>query len=222
MMWKKLKQELRILLEDPPSVRRRKFTCAILFILLVVDAVFLLMAIISKFVENGFFNVYDEKTFILSTILILFVALSLFIVNRYRPTKFVGMILIAVISILIFITDSPYNLYAGRGLLTMVLPIILCSIMLKPILSFITSVVLTVMVTIIALLNGDIPSFIPIFIILLSGAILWYSSSVMERFLQYSQRNEQVAIFEMKRNALFQDIFSHDIKNILQNINGLT
>lgn len=221
-MWKKLKQELHVLIDDPPKVRRRKFTCVILFILLIVDAISFLMAVFSMLVENTFFRVHEANTFILSTGISSIVLLCLFIINQYHPSKVVGIILVAVISFLIFLTDSPHNLYAGRGLLTMILPIILCSIMLRPILSFITSVVLTVMLTIIALLNNDIPSFIPIFILLLSGAILWYSSTMMERFIQYSQRNEQVARFEMKRNALFQDIFSHDINNILQNINGLT
>ncbi|MFX1364398.1 MAG: sensor histidine kinase [Promethearchaeota archaeon] len=140
-----------------------------------------------------------------------FGGIVIFLVNNYLSNKLAISTFLVLVTILIFLSDTPYELVLGRSLLQLVLPIIMAGFLITPYMSFIMTFFIIFVNLLICFINGFFPNFIGLNIYVLIAFITWFSVSNFEKSIEKYQE-------AYNRECFYKDLFVHDINNILQNI----
>ncbi|MFX1377131.1 MAG: sensor histidine kinase [Promethearchaeota archaeon] len=196
---------------DPEELRKKKILNIFLFITEFIDGWVIL--IYSIFLIAGSPIDGLERT-IQILWLCVFAALGgiiSFLINNYLSTPLATLNHLVLITLFIFISDSPYEVVLGRSLLLLVLPIIMAGYLVKPIASFIMSFIIIIVNLLICFINGFFPNFISLTIYILIAFMTWFSAINFEKSIKKHQE-------AYKRENFYKDLFAHDTNNILQNI----
>ena len=207
---------IRISPQDSENIRKQKILTIFLLGFVIILIVILIILFIYDFLKIPLIESDDHILPLqISILLALLSALACIIINIYISRILAGYILISIVIILIFLSDTTYHVVSGRSVLYFLLPIIFSAIIIKPFSSIIISLLLVFLLTFIALLNNLTPNPIPYTIFVFIGIIIYYSAKNIDRSIQHMEDAN-------KRLDFYRDIFSHDIHNILQNIQNST
>ncbi|MFX1571007.1 MAG: sensor histidine kinase [Promethearchaeota archaeon] len=148
---------------------------------------------------------------LITSIIVVIGGLIIFLINNYINNKLASSIFLIFISILIYVSDTPYELVWGRALLVLTLPIIMAGLVLKPSASLIVSFFIIIINILICFNVGFLPSFISLTVYILIAFITWFSLINLEQSIKKYRE-------AYKRENFYKDLFAHDTNNILQNI----
>lgn len=170
------------------------------------------------FIYFSFFIIGSPIGGIKETILILglsifafFGGIVIFLLNNYLSNKLAISAFLVLVTILIFLSDTPYELVLGRSLLLFVLPIIMAGFLITPYMSFIMTFFIIFINILFCFINGFFPNFIGLNIYVLIAFITWFSVFNFEKSIEKYQE-------AYNRESFYKDLFVHDTNNILQNI----
>jgi signal transduction histidine kinase len=94
----------------------------------------------------------------------------------------------------------------------------MASILIKPIASLITSLIEILLIIVLAVIER-LPVSIPsLFVLFLISIMVWFSAKILNNTTDYLKRSRKKYERAYQRINFYKDIFSHDIGNILQNL----
>lgn len=177
---------LDVPVEDPEDARRRKL---LNIILTGVAALSLIMlAIIFMFADAPFMNISEQDRFILfGSIASILIGVALFYaLNRLRrvPGWVGGFLFLVFLLVAIPFTDTPQELTNGRSLFVFVVPIVMASMLLRPIFSFIMAFLVSLELTFLSLYFVTDVNFIAIVGFFMIGIIAWLSARGTDQALR--------------------------------------
>lgn len=177
---------LDVPVEDPEDARRRKL---LNIILAGVAALSLIMlAIIFMFADAAFMNISaQDKFLLLGSIVSILIGVALFYaLNRLRrvPGWVAGFFFLVFLLFAIPFTDKPQELTNGRSLFVFVVPIVMASMLLRPIFSFIMAFLVSLELAILSLYFATDVNFIAIVGFFMIGIIAWLSARGTDQALR--------------------------------------
>ncbi len=159
--------------------------------------------------DDAFFTIPIASLILLVTIILIF------IINNYiSQTIAIDFFLVIVVSLIIF-TDTPHELLNGRSIVYFIIPIIIGSTLFKPEYEIFITILVICIIALLSLINSIMPNIPAIFIYLLIGGLMSFSSNSIQNAIINTKR-------AYDRIDLYKDIFSHDISNIIQIIKSST
>ena len=166
---------------DPEDARRRR----LLNILLIFTIVIVILGLIATLYFDVIGQESDAESAILyqAGIVMLVGLVAIYLINRYWLGWVAStMFLLLFIAVLAF--DTPEEVVSGRTLFLFAIPIIMGSIVLRPIASIIMAAVVTVVIIVIANLNDMTPNLIGSLGMIAIGFLAWLSARSLERALE--------------------------------------
>ncbi|TXT56295.1 MAG: putative Signal transduction histidine kinase [Promethearchaeota archaeon] len=206
----------RIKASDSDTVRNEKILNILLIVLFFINILFVIFILFI----TGFRHIEDPELMTLITISgFMFLAIFIiFIVNRYTSTSIASIFFLLFLIIIIISSDRPEELVSGRSLISWVIPVILGSFLIKPIASTIIATIEIFIIRIIALLYG-LPVSIPsLFVLFFISLIIWFSARTLNNTMSFLSKSRKKYERAYQRINFYKDIFTHDIGNILQNL----
>ncbi|MBN1214952.1 MAG: HAMP domain-containing histidine kinase [Candidatus Lokiarchaeota archaeon] len=175
------------------------------------------MGILYFFFELYNFLVDDDAFFTIpiASLIILVTISFIFIINNYISHKIAIDFFLVIFVFLIIFTDTPYELLNGRSIVYFIIPIIIGSIFFKPKYEIFITILIIGIIALLSLINSIMPNIPTIFIYLLIGGLMAFSSNSIQNAIINTKR-------AYDRIDLYKDIFSHDISNIIQIIKSST
>ncbi|MBY9010513.1 MAG: hypothetical protein KGD74_11665 [Candidatus Lokiarchaeota archaeon] len=214
----KLKILTKLKPNDSDNERRKKTLNFLLFWIEILTAILCIFSLIIVFLGLAQGSI-DEVLFLLIGSFIMFIAIGvIFWMNNITKRNYASYTFLLILTIVIMFTDTPMQLVEGRGLLTLTLPIIISSFILKPRYSIIVAVVVTGFITIFSLTLAIVPNIAAIVIYFILALIMWFSANNLERSLNYAKEKKFQIQNARKNIDIYRDIFSHDMANIFQNV----
>jgi signal transduction histidine kinase len=115
---------------------------------------------------------------------VLFVGMIiLFFLNRYLSGKLAATLFLLLITIVMAFSDTPNEVATGRSLFVFTIPIIMASVLLKPLSSFIFGAISSLIITLLAISTNESPNTPAIAGYFLVAFIAWLSSRNLEQTL---------------------------------------
>jgi PAS domain S-box-containing protein len=176
-----LSQLLDVPSTDPEDARRRKLLTIILLGVLVVDALALVMSLISAALVG-----FDEAMLLLivGSAVSLFGFGGLLALNRYRSGALASTLFLVFLTLVFAFSDVPEQVVDGRSQFLFTIPIIMASVLLRPASSFWFAALSGVLVTLLAVFALDVfpnlPGTIGFFVVAL---VSWLSARSLNRAL---------------------------------------
>lgn len=201
---------------DSNQVRKEKT----LNIFLLVMGILIPLFNVIIFIITGLRGLTDPeiKTLYLNSGIIFIAIIVVFILNRYISSFVASLLFLSFFILVIIISDRPEEIVAGRSLITWAIPVILASILIKPIASLIISLI-EILIIIVLAINEHLPVSIPsLFVLFLISIMVWFSAKTLNNTTDYLKRSRKKYERAYQRINFYKDIFSHDIGNILQNL----
>lgn len=166
---------------DPEDARRGR----LLSILLVFTAVIVVFGLAFTFYYNFTGQESDAESAILYQAgMVMLVGLAgIYLINRFW-LGWVAASLFLMVFITVLAFDTPQEVVNGRTLFLFAIPIIMGSIVLRPIASIITAVIVTFVIIVIATLNNVTPNLIGSLGLIAIGFLSWLSARSLERALE--------------------------------------
>lgn len=213
-MFSNLVKYFKINSNDSDSKRKQIVFNYILFCFLIIA---LCMGILYFFFELYNFLVDDDAFFTIpiASLIILVTISFIFIINNYISHKIAIDFFLVIFVFLIIFTDTPYELLNGRSIVYFIIPIIIGSIFFKPKYEIFITILIIGIIALLSLINSIMPNIPTIFIYLLIGGLMAFSSNSIQNAIINTKR-------AYDRIDLYKDIFSHDISNIIQIIKSST
>jgi PAS domain S-box-containing protein len=119
----------------------------------------------------------------IATVILLLVVIGIWFLNRRWPTLASTLFLLIVTGML-FLSDSPREVVAGRTQIAMAIPVVMASVLLRPYASFLIAVVINVMLAGISLQIGLYPNPYSTVVIFTYALVSWLSAQAIERVLR--------------------------------------
>lgn len=166
---------------DPEDARRRR----LLNILLAFTVVIVILGLLATLYYNLNGQESDSESGILyqAGIVMLVSLVIIYLINRYWQ-GWVASALFLLIFIFILAFDVPEEVVSGRTLFLFSIPIIMGSIVLRPIASIFMAMVVTTVIILIASLNGITPNLIGSLGLVAIGFLSWLSARSLEQALE--------------------------------------
>ena len=177
---------LDVPVEDPEDARRRKLLNIILVGVATLSLV--MLAMVFMFADTAFMNISEQDRFILlGSIVSILIGVALFYaLNRLRrvPGWVAGFLFLVFLLFAIPFTDKPQELTNGRSLFVFVVPIVMASMLLRPIFSFIMAFLVSLELTLLSLYFATDVNFIAIVGFFMIGIIAWLSARGTDQALR--------------------------------------
>jgi K+-sensing histidine kinase KdpD len=166
---------------DPDDARRRK----LLNILLVGMAVMVLVGLLVT-VGVSLFGALDDPgitSIYPSGIVLLTGFFAIYVINRRWSGLLASSLFLLLLTFIFALTDEPKQVADGRSLLMFAIPILMASVLLRPLASFIMAALSGVLVSVIALNAQLVPNVIGILAFFIFAMISWLSARSLEQAL---------------------------------------
>ncbi|MFX1391360.1 MAG: sensor histidine kinase [Promethearchaeota archaeon] len=196
---------------DSEAQRKKKVLNILLLGTVVTDFCIILINFIFLIIGTSLGQINQMLNTLILAIIALFGGVIIFLFNNYLSNKIANSFYLIFVIILIYLSDTPFELIAGRSLLLLVIPIILSGFLLKPYASFITSIFIIIINLFVCLIKGFSPNFTSIMVLILIAFITWFSTMNFEKFIKKYQEGYKLERF-------YKDLIIHDTSNIFQNI----
>jgi PAS domain S-box-containing protein len=108
----------------------------------------------------------------------------IYAINRRVVGETASIIFLIFLTAIFNFADSPNQLSNGRSLVLFAIPIIMASILLRPVLSFVFAVLVSLDVFVLAVLTHSLPNFPAIAVFFMLALISWLSSRSLEQALK--------------------------------------
>jgi PAS domain S-box-containing protein len=166
---------------DPDDARRRQ----LLNILLLGIAVLLLVAILLAAVVGiaGLESPEQVANILYGGLATLLGMLVVFLLNRLGPGWLAGTLFLLLLTAVLATTDDPQEVVNGRSVFTLVIPILMASVLLRPWASFLMATLSSLIITVLALneqILPNVPAMLGFFAVAL---VTWLSARSLEKAL---------------------------------------
>ena len=157
----------------------------------------------------------------ITTLIILIIIPVLFVINNYKSRTYSSMILVFVLLLLIFLSETVVRIIEGQVMVYCILVIILSGLLIKASMAVIITILSLIIMISFAISYGMKLNFIAIFAFCLVGWVTWLSTFLFEKSMKNArERNLRMNEMVGQRN-FYKDLFTHDMSNILQNLIGI-
>ncbi|KKN04120.1 hypothetical protein LCGC14_1100590 [marine sediment metagenome] len=203
---------------DSLYIRKSKFLNILLFICGIVSCIVLLIPPI--FNVFGIPSGFEERinTILSGSLILLGSIIIILLVKKLVSKLFANLLFILLITLLIFISGDLELLSSGMIIFWYFLPILLSSLLFRSIWSIVITIGIFITIFINYLTYSLFPSSIDLVGLLIFSSIILFSSQILEKSLIYSQNTEKDTREAYNRVEFYKDLFSHDVSNILQNL----
>lgn len=176
-----LNEKLNINTTDPDDQRRGKLLNILLLSMFILAAFALLSTLL--FTLLGLPFAVEPRATIIPATGMLLTAVIIFFINRSVSSVGAGILFLAFFVLIVWLSDQPYELVWGRSMIMFVVPIIIASVILRPVSSFIVAFFLAFLLVVSANTN-DIPiNYVGILVYLMIALISWLSATTLEKAL---------------------------------------
>jgi PAS domain S-box-containing protein len=172
-----LRQLMEVPVTDPDDARRRRILNIILFGM----ALLCLVAII---VMVTFVGVQTAPELVVVSLVVLVGTLGIYFINRYQSGQFASHLFLISLTILMTLSDTPYEVSTGRSLFSLMLPIAMASMLLGPASSFYYAIFSSLIITVISIqihATTNVPAILGFFLL---GLVSWLSARSLEQVLK--------------------------------------
>ncbi|MFZ0549113.1 MAG: histidine kinase dimerization/phospho-acceptor domain-containing protein, partial [Candidatus Promineifilaceae bacterium] len=171
---------------DPGSARRGR----LLNIMLAFTVVAVLLGLVATFIFDTTGQEPEAGILYQAGAVMLVSLVVIYLLNRYWR-GWVASTLFLLIFILVLAFDNPQEVVNGRTLFLFSIPILMGSIVLRPIASILMAFVVTVVIIVISLLNNLTPNLIGALGLIIIGFLAWLSARSLERAVEDIQTINQ-------------------------------
>lgn len=164
---------------DPEDARRGR----LLNVLLAFTVVLVILGLIVTLVAD-ILGMEPEANILYQAGIVMLISLAvIYLINRYW-LGWVAASLFLLIFVFVLAFDNPEEVVNGRTLFLFAIPILMGSIVLRPIASIIMALVVTLVIVLVASLNDLVPNIIGSLGLVAIGFLAWFSARSLERALE--------------------------------------
>jgi len=207
--------------DDSHEIRKTKllnifiFGTEIGFVLLWIISLLNLQGIIT----GGLENVLPDFIGFSIVIAILWI---IFLINNQSSTVLASILFLLALTLLIFILESPEEITAGESMIFFLVPILLSSFIITPWCSIIFSFSVIIIMIPISIIHNTYLSAVAIAALLLIAFIMWLVAYTFETSLDNLSISEKKYQDAYNQIRFYEDLFYHDLNNILQTLRSST
>jgi signal transduction histidine kinase len=173
---------LEVPVTDPEDARRRK----LLNILLIGMTIACVSAIILTFVVGLLNLIGGPEEFLPIYVIgsgVTLVAVGMYAVNRYISGSLASWIFLSLFTVALTFSDVPKEVAAGRTLFAFTIPIVMASVLLRPLTTFVFAGICSIEISLLALSIGDIPNVPAVLGFFMIALVCWLSARSLENAL---------------------------------------
>ena len=175
-----LSEKLEVKTSDPDEQRRGKMLNIFLLGMFGLSVIALIISLI--FTLAGL-PLGGSGTHI-PAISMLFAAVIIFMINRSVSPTAASILFLFLFILIVWFSDEPYEIFWGRSMIMLTLPIIVASVILRPMASFVVVVVIAILIVFSAL-NYDFPiNFVGTLVYFMVALVAWLAATTLEKALQ--------------------------------------
>lgn len=205
-LYRSIKSPFIVLPTDSTKTRRKKLLN--LFLLTVGTGIFGALIALIVATPLGKAGTSQEVALLYGGIIIALVGVViLYLINRYFSGDLASVLFLVLVLSIAIISDEPYQVVNGRGLLVFAIPIVSASVLLRPWVSFLMAGVSSLTIIFMAMSEpGLSPNVIAMLGFFVLAMVSWVSSRILETSLQYSRMTGQKLEAERQKVQKYLDI----------------
>ena len=220
MFLERLNQLTNVPIIDPDDRRRARLLNIILIGIALLVFLSLMIAI-----PSHIWGVYSQQEAIAIYIPAVIVWVGLFViytVNRYWSGKIAGWLFLTMLTVVLYLSNTPYEAIWGRNMIMLSLPVFIASVILHPSASFIVASAIGIIFIIVPMSHPFPPNFIGILAYLTIALVSWLSARSLEQAIKDLRRAKEEAEVATRAKSEFLANMSHEIRTPLNGVIGMT
>ena len=182
-MLNQIKHFIKPAIDDPEEIRRRQLIRILALGLLAFSSIGLLLIIAFLSANPEKWQKTDNQLLVVSAVFAILACASIYYLNKFssRLASFLFLLMLTLISLF---SDTPAELSNGRSLFIFMIPIAISSLIFTPVSSFVFAIINSISIIYLAIISQTTPNVAAVFAFFMLALVSWLSSRSLEQALK--------------------------------------